>query len=577
MAPSTHIAPTRRDGESGIVLIYAVLLVAAIGGLTAVLMINARASEGEARLTSERVLTQPHVQSAITGFRMALGARLATEADGYTLTVDDMRRLAPSDTSASDFVTSGSALPAEFRTVAGVWQKVDANTMAPATKYPMVAVAYHSAATADPATCARLGVAATSCNGSLHGFWQPYRVELPDRTSLDANGNVVVYFRAWLQAVDAGSRPVGRVSNPTVVRAELRPGRFADFQLISDGQIQFGRGAVISGPVHSNGFQLDLDNLRASQSAADASINVRSGARCSNAGSLSSATGTIVLPRSTSCPSHAGTNRYISFLRVFDELDQLEADARIPGTEAVVLPAVDYAGIPARQHAWQAWLLGDHVRLQSPSGQVRNVPAGTGSTGILVQDDIVLHGGNLEGRVTIGARRTGAGSADIYIDGDVNPNVKRAGRTLGLIAQGDIVIDMEGGTGSSHTPNTDCDVTTIRAAMIAASGGLTIPSRYTTDEVQPSPPQCDKTLLVDGSVAGHRSPNLQWQWDGWDDPANYPGRWAGYWDREYRWDTRLLSAPPPYFPLTGTWQAVSVKIGNVDCYAGDRRSDAHCR
>ncbi|MCW2961291.1 MAG: hypothetical protein JWM25_1104 [Thermoleophilia bacterium] len=567
-----------RSSESGIALVYAIFIVAAVAGMTGVVMVNARASEEEARLTSDRVLTQPHVQSAITGYRMALGSRLASEADGFTLSVADMVRLAPSSATASEFVTQAAQLPAEYRAVAGVWQKSSATRIDPVPSYPMAAVAFHAPATADAATCSRLGLDPAGCASNLHGFWQVYRIELPDRTSLDSNGNVTVYFRAWLQSVDRSSRPTGDVSGATVVRAELRPGRFADYQLISDGQIQFGRGAVISGPVHSNGFELARDHLDETTVRAGSSIVVRDDVRCSTGGSLSTAEGAIdVASGGVGCATFPDSNRFISFLRVFDELDQLATDAAAGRTDVIVLPAVERPGVPGREHAWEAWLEGNRLRFRSPTGTVRTIPAGTGSTAILVEDDILLHGGDLEGRVTIAARRLDRGSANIYIDGNVNPNTTRPGRTLGLIAQGDIVIDMEGGTSGGSTPTIDCRVTIIRAAMIAAAGGLTIPTQYTTSTIQSRPPQCREPLLVDGSVAGHRSPNLQWQWAGWDDPVNYPGRWVGYWDREYRWDTRLLSSPPPYFPLTGTWQAVSVRVGNVDCYAGGRRFDARCR
>ncbi|MCW2956879.1 MAG: hypothetical protein JWO69_1748 [Thermoleophilia bacterium] len=565
-----QLAPLRRRDEQGMALAYAVLIVVAIVGLTSVIMVNARASEEEARLTADRVITQPHVQSAITGFRMALGARLATEADGFTLSPADMVRLAPSTGTAADFVTTTAQLPLEYRTVGGVWQRQDARTMTPVTEHPMPAVAFHATASADPQTCQRLGLAARSCRDDLHGFWQVYRIELPDRTALDANGNVVAYFRAWLQSVDASSRPVGAVTSPTVVRAELRPGRFADYQLISDGQIQFGHGAEISGPVHSNGFELGRNHLTGVDPATTA-IAVRDGVDCTGSGSLSTAEGAINMPSSFVCATQQDTNRFISFLRVFDELEQLTADASAGLSGSLVLPTVDRPGVPGRLTAWRAQLRGTHVRFTSPDGAVRNVPAGSGTTGVLVEDDLVIEGGDLDGRMTIGARRVGAGSANIYVTGDVNKNTTRPGRTFGLIAQGDIVVEPQRRGSGWSCP------TTLRAAMIAASGGLTIPPQYTTPEIQPDPPQCDEALIVDGSVAGHRSPNLQWQWDGWDDPVNYPGRWAGYANRQYRWDTRLLSSPPPYFPLTGTWQAVSVRIGNVDCYAGDRRADARCR
>ncbi|MCW2973334.1 MAG: hypothetical protein JWN72_1607, partial [Thermoleophilia bacterium] len=563
----------RQREEDGMVLVYALVLVVATTVIIALMMLNSNQSARSSRAANNRVLTYPHVQNALTRFRMALGARLATDADGYTLSLADLTKLAPSAATAPGFISSGNELPPEFRAVAGVWSKTTPTTIAAASGFPMQALAYHEPATVSADACSALGMSTATCNERVHGFWQVYRVEMPDHTSLDSNGNVVVYLRAWLQAVDANLKPTGPVAEASVVRAELRPGRFADFQLISDGPIKFGRGATISGPVHSNGFD-NSDTYAAdgtvhdSSGAAAVAVDVAPGVACGDSAAISSAQGRINKPGGVQCPSTENTNRFLSFLRVFDELDILEADSRRPGTAAIQLPGYDQAGVAAQKTAWQAWLEGNRIRMLSPTGETRIIPAGTGTTAVLVQDDIVLHGGDLDGRVTLAARRIDAGTANIYIDGNVNDgtrnaNVSLPGRTLGLIAQGDIIIDMQGGTGSA--PVVDCRVTFIRAALLAASGGVTIPPQYTVPQTQPGPPQCDQQLTIDGSIAGHRAPNMNWAW-----PSNDGTAWAGYDKRSYKWDTRLLSSPPPYFPLTGTWQAVNVRPGNVDCYAGSR-------
>jgi hypothetical protein len=187
--------------------------------------------------------------------------------------------------------------------------------------------------------------------------------------------------------------------------------------------------------------------------------------------------------------------------------------------------------------------------------------AGSGSGAVLFKDDVIVEGGNMTTRFTVAASRPNAGSASIYIRGNVNPSVTAPGRTLGLIAQGNVVIDMIGTAGA-------CNVTLVRAAIVAAAGGVTIPPEFATQQIQKDQPRCSAGLVIDGSIAAHRPPLLYWKW--------VDGTWTGYDDRRYKWDKRLINATPPYFPLTGNWQATSVREANVDCYAGGRKLDAKC-
>ena len=98
---------------------------------------------------------------------------------------------------------------------------------------------------------------------------------------------------------------------------------------------------------------------------------------------------------------------------------------------------------------------------------------------------------------------------------------------------------------------------------------MTIPTSYTTDEVQSTAPRCGQAVSLDGSIAGHRPPTLVWTW-----PGGYAAGFTGR--RTYSWDEQLKRNPPPFFPLTGTWQPFNVRDANSDCLVS-RATDPECR
>jgi hypothetical protein len=162
--------------------------------------------------------------------------------------------------------------------------------------------------------------------------------------------------------------------------------------------------------------------------------------------------------------------------------------------------------------------------------------------------------------VTIAARRSRGGAATVFVDGDIRKG-DQTSSSIGLLAEGNIVI--------WQSPSNPCAVTTVQAAMVAATGGITIPPQYTSDEIQPTAPRCAQTLTLTGSFAGHRPPTMEWRWDHGE--TGFVGR------RQYTWDQKLKRNPPPFFPLTGTWQPFNVRGANVDClFAANRRDDPEC-
>ena len=531
------------------VLIWAIIAIAVMGVVGVSITMLSRGTTERSRSKSDRALTYPHVQSAVTKLGVALQSDLASDTDNFVLSAADLQRLGPA---GGANVASGTQLPTQYRQVGGVYEHVPGTT-----RFQRVAalpsVAYHESAALTSAQCATFGIPSSDCGGPIHGWWQLYRVELPDVTSTTTVGQVVYYVRTWVGPADGSF-----ASDATVVRVATRPGRFADYQLISDGTVMFRSGARINGPVHSNGF--DTADPATGGGTTPYAIKTEANVRCLG-GSLTSARKSIDTAPSSGCPRQENTNRYITFLRVQTQIDEIAQDDAARG-DVYVFPTVDNSTLEPSAHAYHVRLSGNVVQVRSPNGGGwSSYNAGNGAGAMLFRDDVVLEGGNLRTRFTIAASRPSGGAASIYIRGNVNPNVTQPGLTLGLIAQGNAVIDMQGTAGA-------CNVTLIRAAIVAAAGGVTIPPEFATQQIQTGQPRCTQELEIDGSIAAHRPPLLYWEW--------VDGTWTGFTNRRYQWDKRLINATPPYFPLTGNWQATSVREANVDCYAGGRVLDATC-
>jgi hypothetical protein len=569
-----------RREEDGAVLIFAVVLIVAIGSILVLLTTNSDFIRNDSQRTQTRVMTQPFVLDTVTAARIAFDAELATPADFYTLDADDLRSLAPSSDVADEFVTPLADLPPEFRSVGGVWRNVDSEQLE-RVDHPNAVLdgaAYHQPASPTAEQCAKAGLATAPCQTQLHGFWQLYRVQLPDVTSDDSNGATVHFYRAWLQPVDDSLVPTGQPFQPQMLRVELRQASFADYQLISNGPIRFLSGSAINGKVHSNGNEVLDTYAEPTATASGTAVRLDGTVTCSDAGSITTAKGSISgVPTSGSCLRQEATGQQLSFLGAYDELDRLENDALVAGAPARVYAAWDSPTLSQRATAWRVTLKGDRIEVAPPPGMpaappVHDVIVGETDTGILFQDDVVILGGSLYGRATIAARRGSRGVANVYVAGSINEDNTNAGATFGIVAQGDIIVDQPIGN--------PCAVDEIRAAMVAVTGSLTLAPQLTTSSPHPrtSLPMCSGAIEIIGSIAGHRPPTLQTSWSGAIDAGNAGSAWwTGYLTRDYRWDDRLKSAPPPYLPKSENWQVMHARVANVDCYAGERIADADCR
>jgi hypothetical protein len=537
-----------RAGDEGFAMPVAIML-----GLIAVALMLAAGTYSLGRIDDhdrrrDRVVAMPVVDTAVTRIKFGLEQNLLAEHRDYVPTTAQLQQLV-NGTEAS--IVPGSILNPPIP--AGMPNVTVLEPMGP----------HHA------------------------GYWHLLRVFAPAYGANDDQGVVVAYVRAW--TAPRATPQLG--SKPRMVRIELRPGRFADYQAVIDGPIVFGQGATLNGPIHSNGFNDERTNFLSLLSNATERVSTVDGASvsCTGAAQITTASGSVDSASFPGCPVETNTGRFVNLLAAE------EAFTRIRKACAETVPNVrcfdeTYEGsnVPASLSQHSPDLRGYRVHLSPDSvtvsgyeiDYVSETPqpypvAGAGtistppkSTTVLFFADNVIVSGTTGARVTIAARKAGewsvntaSGSANIYVAGDTTYDGD--GAVLGLLSQGGVILDaIKDGSG------THACISNLRAGVVAMAGTLTIDPRYTTRLYQQGAPSCGP-IRIRGSLAAHRSPVLYWKWD------NVAGH-AGYSTRDYQWTDSLRRNPPPYFPTTDTWEARHVRPANLDCFSGGTITDQNC-
>lgn len=541
-----------RTSEAGVAMAWAIAVMV-IGVLVIMAMsISAIGNQRNVRARGDKVIAAPIVQAAVTKLRLGLESGTIAEWDRFMPSKADLDLLAGSTPGTQVIASPLNPMPS------------------PSTLKSMPA----------PPNWA---VKEPSTNPSRFGFWQIYRVDAPKYSWPKEQGNLRYWLRTW-----TGDAAGGNASEVRYWRIDLRPGRFVDFQMLIDGPIQFADGAIINGPIHTNGFR---DELRLSNPPASSTrVWANDGqVQCTSKAIVTSAQGTIKLPN---CPKQEGTGEYINLLRTEDMLDRVRRGCKLGApTVRCWFNTRDgsnlgpYKALINDQLEAEIDLRGYSVRLNGASVQVgyfdvdpvsesvdTNVlwtyPVSADKPLTLYFADSVTVEGTTTGRVSIIARRpvqtTGMpndesanGSANIYVLGDIEHQGQ--GTSVGLVAQGGLLLSTMKKNGSIPC------VRRIEAAMIAITGTIALDPRYLTVLDQSyAGLTCPNKLQIQGALAAHRSPILFWSWNS--------GKSFGYPNREYEFDENLRKAPPPEFPNASAWQAVQVKPANVDCLTGGNAS-----
>ncbi|MBC7460917.1 MAG: hypothetical protein H7287_06110 [Thermoleophilia bacterium] len=366
--------------------------------------------------------------------------------------------------------------------------------------------------------------------------WQVLQVWKPDATTTPPRGSVTLLIRGWVTSGAASSAPI-------TLQARYRPGTFFDYQVVSDVAIQFDASSSITGSVHSNGFI--EDSVYPTTNPSDR-IWTTTGAQISCATPpngtkpvVSTTNGNIRNVPTGSCDVRANTNTVISLARTQESFRALASNCGGAGVTCFTNtnPTTSYTVNLAT------------MRVTSTSGLNTVVTSQNASSGrALLFDHDVYVSGTSTGRVTIATRSTsGAQATDIHVIGNTaaaTPSIA-AKNSLALLAEHDIVLDI----GASCISN-------VRAALVAATGSVTIPRAYRQTVALGTPlPACPSINIV-GSIVSHGSIVMKWLVD---------GKVTGFNTRSYQWDPWMAYYPPPFVPLTHPWAMESLSIANGDC------------
>jgi hypothetical protein len=359
------------------------------------------------------------------------------------------------------------------------------------------------------------------------GLWQVLRIVPP---KAGVSRDVVV----WIRTIREGGTGPASVNTYSVT---LRDTPFSSYQLVSDADINFDAAASISGNVHANG---------ATASRATDVIRAFDNVTCANGARVSTARGAVDASRFPGCTVRPGTGRVLDLARAADTARAVESLCGWQSTGGNVA----CVGSPGGRGIWEVELVADGVRwhcTESCSGDGSMPlpsaadPARPGS--VLLFRGAVRLSGSTAGRVTIFGWDVAAPSSEpSWIVGDVLAASPTA--SVGLVAQGDIVI--AGGDAPS------CPVATVQAALLT-DGRLTLPASVASAAAQSA--LCEQLTMI-GSISGRQSPLLSIV-------AGDGG--AGWLDRRYQFDTRLLRTPPPMFPSAAQWKVARSRVLPKGC------------
>lgn len=389
-----------------------------------------------------------------------------------------------------------------------------------------------------------------SLGDALTGCWQLFAVKTPDWGTTKA-GAVTVYIRSWTKSTGG----TDRIGDPMMYRFDLRPTLLSDYQMVADGKIAFGTGAVINGRVHSNGRLSSFFNQFSNMPS---QINVGYGglATCTAQARISTSKGVINTTTSPSCASskYENTGQDVNLLRVSALVSRLKKIA-----DGLPHPNLSLVTVDDPTSAVDVQLSGTSINVSGAGSADAAVTSNNNGAVVLVGGDI-----NVAGSLGANARATiiamspddddqysdgGAPSITITSTGGFGSQYAEPTSALGLIAQGDIIVPSK--------PDTGCGIEAT-GAFVAVSGMVSIDrnNRLPYPNHEGDDTLCKESAKFNGSIAGHYPPVL------YSSVNN-----AGFTSRTYSYNPSLFNNPPPMFPTAFDWQVTKFAPADLSCFS----------
>ncbi|MCW2955554.1 MAG: hypothetical protein JWO69_423 [Thermoleophilia bacterium] len=529
---------TRRTdtSERGAAMIAAIIMLIIGGLLVGAFMMTVTNTRDRGRDSTDKSVGAGAAEDGVRAYVAALSASTIGEHTGFAMTRDALlATVRESDAGAGICASDATDL----------CLVPNANTAFPGVDDRLIA------ATDRFTVRRRVG------NGQYR-FWQVVAVAPPRYGALEAGrvaspgGSAILYVRGWQ---GGAARTAGNVVRPVVLRAEVRPNSFADYQVLTDGKILMGDDFTINGRVHTNGMNQSYFDQYASLPD---SITVPAGATCTATARMSTAAGSIgTAGGSCNNPSmkFAGTKENYSLLRAVATADEVRAHC---GQASPVVVRCISNPNPAFRGPYSVTMAGSTITIAgygsvSAANTRLTFPTAGGATGAAIIFDRSVH---VRGTLGPNARATIFAMNDKATALAEVPSiwVRSAGlvgstgattTAVGLVAEGDVVADEAAA----------CPLN-IRAALLAQGGMLSMNPQH-RGAVLPGAPTCNQPALITGSVTGHFPPYLRI-----GDTNGYIGQ------RRYDYDPNLYHNPPPFFPTSTTWKLLTSTSADAECFTG---------
>ncbi len=570
MTVNTSHARARADAESGVALIWAIIVMIIILGLLVVISVATLSNSRETRESASRARAVFWAESA--------GKDLVARIDNAELGPWEASRDSVGNRTLR-FLSAGSPVNAQ---VPG------------STSFPI---------TAGSADRRALPLTSSAGGQTQNGWYQilPPKPGLPAWTGIKimdpanpgAQGSVQFVIRAWHDAVGA---------QPALIRVELRRNALSRFSLLSEDRLTLGGiGSLnLGGAIHTNNTRGASNGIDVG--AATSMTGVRS--VTTTTGSITGSCGGVCKPNVREVVSFGSAARA---MRHVERIATIAGRCNASGFGACALawaggtPAVDQLGawhvnldaaggcvaigrltFPTRTDTGAYPMLDDRRGPLANPVAVQNYCPATGGGAIVLDGDVVVSGLRPAGSpsVTIMARRTAAypsarvnssaayvpvtAPASIYLEQSANGagiGATSANDPVGLVAQGGIYLPswaMSGSAGGARSGRNDTLAVRNVAAM-AVSGEIAYSPSIQAIAADGSAPGGLGLNATDARAAGYGF-GTNFTFDGslvsggrmvfrYGQAASF----IGYGTRSISYVESLAWNPPPWFPADSDW------------------------
>jgi hypothetical protein len=421
---------------------------------------------------------------------------------------------------------------------------------------------------------------------------------------IDDNAATTGTYTLWIKPQGSGStlvtvRSIGKVAGTNAIRtiqAQVGAASFASYGLVADTEFWFGSNESANGPIFSNvGVHMDGAN---SDTVASANATYTPQGQYGGDGSSHPGVWCSASVTSPNCSTRNKTSwlypkTSVDFNQVSTSLCTMKktafADYAATASLATLSNACSQvpstrtnAYVPQRASSYsatQGYLInlntngtydlykvnGENDKAASYSAALTTQSVATGITVppsgvIFVEDNVwVRTNPTFHGRVTIASGRLASTtqSTNITIADQMLYTLKNGSDAIGLVSENDVLLAPYGPSSSAGSFNYEVD-----AAALAQSGSVTWPRYYAgTSTCTKGWVNATQTLTFYGSVATRQDWTWNYQTGGSCGSAvkdTTTNQWySGIEHTNTNYDYNLLYAPPPSYPITGTYNILN--------------------